>query len=135
MYSIEGGGGFEKRWSFLISLFSKNDDELGRGVKISKNWWRLLWMAPYISELYCVVRPFCHYWCFPCHVGVSKFSGLVTMMPNLETQKQNEVKSIAQRRKITRKLGRKNTSSLSFFGFCLHNIEVLLQALKWISIS
>ena len=65
------------------------------------------------------------------HVGVSKFSGLVTMMPNLETQKQNEVKSIAQRRKITRKLGRKNTSSLSFFlGFCLHNIEVLLQALK-----
>ena len=49
------------------------------------------------------------------HVGVSKFSGFVTMMPNLETQKQNEVKSIAQRRKITRKLGRKNTSSLSFF--------------------
>ena len=28
-----GGEGFAKRWSYLISLFSKSDDEGGRGVK------------------------------------------------------------------------------------------------------
>ena len=37
------GGGFAKRWSYLISLFSKSDDEGGGGSKI---WWRLLWTAP-----------------------------------------------------------------------------------------
>ena len=31
-----GGGGFAKRWSYLISLFSKNDDEGGRGDKKSQ---------------------------------------------------------------------------------------------------
>ena len=40
----QGGGGFAKRWSYLISLFSKSDDEGGGGSKISKNWWRLLWI-------------------------------------------------------------------------------------------
>ena len=28
-----GGGGLAKRWSYLISLFSKSDDEGGWGVK------------------------------------------------------------------------------------------------------
>ena len=34
-----GGGGFAKRWSYLISLFSKIDDEGGRegGQKSQKN--------------------------------------------------------------------------------------------------
>ena len=27
----QGGGGFDKRWSFLIGLFSKSDDEGGMG--------------------------------------------------------------------------------------------------------
>ena len=47
-----GGRGFAKRWSYLISLFSKNDDEGGGqgGSKISKNWWRLLWTAPKVKE-------------------------------------------------------------------------------------
>ena len=36
------GGG----WSYLISLFNKNDYEGGGGSKFSKNWWRLLWNAP-----------------------------------------------------------------------------------------
>ena len=35
------GRGFIKRWSYLISLFSKSDDKGGRGSKISNNWWRL----------------------------------------------------------------------------------------------
>ena len=44
------GEGFAKRWSYLISLFGKNDDEGGRGgSKISKNWWRLLWTAPFVT--------------------------------------------------------------------------------------
>ena len=32
----QGGGGFAKRWSYLISWFSKSDDEGGRGVKNHK---------------------------------------------------------------------------------------------------
>ena len=31
-----GGGGFAKIWSYLISLFSKNDDKGGRGQKSQK---------------------------------------------------------------------------------------------------
>ena len=32
----QGGGEFSKRWSYLIRLFSKSDDEGGGGSKISK---------------------------------------------------------------------------------------------------
>ena len=32
-----GGGGFAKRWSYLISLFSKSDDKGGGGSKYSQN--------------------------------------------------------------------------------------------------
>ena len=42
----QGGGGFAKRWSYLISLFSKSNDKGGGGQKSQKNWWRLLWTAP-----------------------------------------------------------------------------------------
>ena len=48
-HQSRGEGGFAKRWSYLISLFSKNDDEGGKGSKIFKKWWRLLWTAPYLE--------------------------------------------------------------------------------------
>ena len=46
----------QKMISLLISLFDKNDDKGGRGSKISKSWWRLLWMAQNSSHAIFAIR-------------------------------------------------------------------------------
>ena len=46
---VKGRGAFAKKWSYLISLFKKNDDEGGGGKKIEDVFYERPQRVPFLS--------------------------------------------------------------------------------------